>query len=180
MRQVRPWMFNGLAAVSALLFVATCVLWVRKAATIDSVALSKNQWTFSIDSHREGISFVGIWTRWEAPQPWRLSFGHNFAEVMYENAPFRWRALGFGRQRMSFVFERGDVAPVLVLNAWTAPHWSACTFFALMPLFGIVSRLRRRRFSKKSVLCPHCGYDLRATPDRCPECGSMPTPTTPT
>jgi hypothetical protein len=54
-----------------------------------------------------------------------------------------------------------------------------CTFLTLMPV-GIIIGLRsafmapaaesRRRFPEGH--CQKCGYDLRATPDRCPECGS--------
>jgi hypothetical protein len=38
--------------------------------------------------------------------------------------------------------------------------------------FAFVRRLRRERQAWLVGRCPACGYDLRATPDRCPECGS--------
>jgi len=53
------------------------------------------------------------------------------------------------------------------------PYWPPIILFAIAPLLWIRAEVRRRR-RLASMQCPHCGYDLRATPDRCPECGHSP------
>jgi predicted amidophosphoribosyltransferase len=41
----------------------------------------------------------------------------------------------------------------------------------LLPPAVWLNGLRKTRRAKRLGLCPSCGYDLRASPERCPECG---------
>jgi hypothetical protein len=51
------------------------------------------------------------------------------------------------------------------------PHWVLIAASAPLPIHWLLHR-RRRRKRRTEHACLSCGYDLRATPDRCPECGN--------
>ena len=53
-----------------------------------------------------------------------------------------------------------------ILPLWIPP----LLFLALVLFLNAIPSLRRRK-RKKLGLCLKCGYDLRASKDRCPECG---------
>jgi hypothetical protein len=73
------------------------------------------------------------------------------------------------------VFERGGISirrSGSPFNTWVValPFWFLIVITAICPLLWMRRALRR----KAPYRCAHCGYDLRATPDLCPECGKAP------
>ena len=91
----------------------------------------------------------------------------------------------------AFVLRRGALERVYFLyssNDWEAisravdsrsiPAWPFLlaivivgSFLPIRWLIYVITRLEQRA---NDGLCPACGYDLRATPDKCPECGVVP------
>ena len=50
------------------------------------------------------------------------------------------------------------------------PLWLPAALFGVWPVWLLLPYHRRRK-RKKLGLCLKCGYDLRASKERCPECG---------
>ena len=80
--------------------------------------------------------------------------------------------------RFGFEAYRGRVThfvrlPPTTLWGVAVPHWGVAAVFALLPAWHVLRRrneLARRRRAADGC-CVRCGYDLRATPNICPECG---------
>ena len=59
-------------------------------------------------------------------------------------------------------------------HAVSIPLWFATLAFAAYPALAFIRGPLRRHRRRKRGLCLTCGYDLRGSPERCPECGTNP------
>ena len=170
------------AAASLLLCVATTVLWVRSFIRSDAVLYFANaRRAWAIQSARGHLDF----TNWTSDEPQQVpGFGAPGFQYKSGSAANYATAEDWGRGLdpspdlgsawfMGFGFLSYDAFPENRLRAIGIPHW----FLALLCAIPPALRLRGWMGSWRNPahnLCSACGYDVRATPDRCPECGAAP------
>jgi len=176
-KRLRSILYDTATVISLLLCIGAALMWKRSRHAIDQVSAARNGFD------RDGAVIrrvVGI-----TSHPSRVEFNigyiraENFGAVIegaqpgvhFSHAPINSNLFGTHR----IVWRRFGVAYVVLPDGSnqviSVHYWAIVCALALIPGLWIVRRLRRRKRMAANT-CPVCGYDMRATPQRCPECGT--------
>ena len=95
---------------------------------------------------------------------------HFLGVRLYRGTEYKWHQSSVREQMPDPPF-----TPVLEFGV-SLPCWQAAALSACLPAHWLLRRRRRQIGRRRADLghCVGCGYDLRASTGRCPECGAIP------
>jgi hypothetical protein len=175
--------------------VATVTIWIRSLTVHDSLLYNSSAGnTYNWETKRHGFLFrVTLHARdaivtgnFDLLEPRKFREGWHASSFDYKSASQKsldiaWqRALaqpgwmytykpGHERAFVGFSWNRWQTPPTADTRV-EIPFWFIAALCMVPFTFAGLKRLRTRR-RRAAGCCLACGYDLRATSDRCPECG---------
>jgi hypothetical protein len=160
-------LFGLLSALSLLLCVGTCALWVRSKWDRNP---QFDNWTFTT-ADSEYLVVVHSGRFFIDRQP---SEHYDVTGFLEDFKGWTHHGLDPNLSRSSLWFGYGEFVTKTGTIAWAiaVPCWSMAGIFSVLPAIWIKRHWWRR--GRIPGMCRRCGYDLRATLDQCPECGAMP------
>jgi hypothetical protein len=183
MKRLLRILLHATTAMSLLLFVVTMILWARSYWMTDHLWLSPRRGVHYDVSSRPGLILIS-----RSALTGRTSDiysdsldrgpGWSFESSALPKTPVSpftpegshpaWQWLGFDHLAYA---QSGRSYGSRTFRRIIFPTWSVALVSAL-PSIPLLVRIVRRKKWGSAGRCPACGYDLRATPDRCPECGT--------
>jgi hypothetical protein len=180
MAGVRRWVFNVMAVVSLVICLATVGLWVRSYWVWDIVTrdsydhASEQRRMYSVHSLHGRFAVCR-----DTVTPWALTSTvdlENIRTWRWRREPDRplviaaddlWLRMGFGWESTTTAVG----ARTFKTHAISVPQPIVIAIVAILPSWWLRVVIQRK-LRQRSGLCCKCGYDLRASPERCPECGA--------
>jgi hypothetical protein len=181
------WVFRIASVTSLLLCIGTGMIWFRSYWVCDGFIV-RFRGTASIGRSVKGhvtiLRVYGIaetngftriyWTNlvdydqkaFAAPGAWEGGRG-------FQDVDFHLLGLAVVGGSQTYVFKRDPTAFVdYACRLIVIPYWMPC-LLAVWPLCPLmISGLKRIPFRHPLGTCRRCGYDLRVSKERCPECGT--------
>jgi hypothetical protein len=190
-----------LVVLSLLATLAAAALWLRGLRTNDQLGVrSKGGRACDLYCGSRAITFSTFtpWPRDDEPMTWHSQLSPGIRVPAY--------TLGFNpgqltQRRILGVQIHHGPAELVFFDDWerssptawkfkppftpvqtllvSVPHWLLLAVAAFPALLILPPRIHRRLRTRRRLrlgLCPTCGYDLRASPGRCPECGGAAPP----
>ena len=169
---MRPRFSNIAVMTLPVVCIILAAMWIRSHWRADTIYYQATPHGFSISSNDGGVTFGR-----------REYNGLSLDDTVLHYYSARVSRFGYGIRRWAFAgFIRGDVpssmgeVPLAYTfrdDYWTVPYW--ILFLATFVVSSISARARYRQWIARSRSrrgeCTSCGYDMRASPSRCPECG---------
>jgi hypothetical protein len=184
-KRFRRIFFDGMAIISAVLCVVTIGLWIAGNWYEIAYSCERGGCRIEIGASWGHISFIRF-SPFEREQPWHImATPRGTYPVMSTNLQpwFQWGRWWVTKSYLDFAgftFASGiygfDSLQPVVPPFWFVriPEWFIALLMAILPAQWCGSwwiSIRRARERLKRGLCRACGYDMRATPQKCPECG---------
>jgi hypothetical protein len=187
MKGLPNWVVNGLVLLLLLFCLFTIVMWARSgvyplwwgwddvlsvqyAGRGVYIASSRGELSLNyvdVSVYDPSAHMIEYNFNWQNPSTGLRKYRDARPKMNVEFAGFY-----FAGSTHVLRFANGKLGPV---NQWDfgVPYWFLLIVSGLWPVRRFLAFRRRRKRMVAGQFCEGCGYDLRATPERCPECGKV-------